>query len=133
MKKGIKTLAAGAMSAVTALSMGVMPVAAANTTVQPPKGAWFNGDLGALIGKVLNITFAIGVILALAYLIWGAFNWITSGGDKSKTAEARNKIVAAVVGLVLLGAAWGILTVVLTAMGAGGIPEVIQENFNLAK
>jgi len=129
MKKGLKTLAAGAVSAVTALSMGVMPVAAEE--VKAPEWSWFDGQIGSLVNRVLNITFAIGVILALAYLIWGAFSWITSGGDKSKTGEARNKIVAAVVGLVLLAAAWGILTLVLSIMGGGSVAEALNKNLKL--
>jgi hypothetical protein len=123
MQKGLKKIATGAISAVGSLGLAAMPVMAADTpaavtsvSVTPP--AWaIDGDLSKLITSILNITFGIGVILALAYLIWGAFSWITSGGEKTKTGEARNKIVAAVVGLVLLAAAWGILTIVLRILG----------------
>src|SRR5437773_889592 len=34
------------------------------------------------IQKVLTLAFIIAVIVVLFMLVWGAFEWITSGGDK---------------------------------------------------
>lgn len=95
-------------------------------TVTPPAGFLPTMELGSFLTWVLNIVFLIAAIIALVYLIWGAFNWITSGGDKSKTADARNKIIAAVVGLVLLAAAWLILQIVLSLLNAGSFNDLLQ-------
>ena len=40
-----------------------------------------------------------------------------SGGDKANTEAARNQITAALVGLVIVFAAWAILTLVDTFFG----------------
>ncbi|MBI3385038.1 hypothetical protein HY030_02495, partial [Candidatus Gottesmanbacteria bacterium] len=49
------------------------------------------------IGVFISAAFGVGIILAaigtLIYLLWGAFEWITSGGDKTNLENARNKIV----------------------------------------
>ena len=125
MQKGIKKIATGVASAVAAFGMGAMPVMAQGINIAPPD-VQIGADIGRLITQIINIAFAIGVLLTLAYLIWGAFNWITSGGDKSKTGEARSKIIAAVVGLILLAAAWGLLNLVLQIIGAGDIQGIFN-------
>lgn len=71
------------------------------------------GDFGGLIGNVITLLFVIAVIIALAFLIWGGIKWILSGGDKSAVEGARNTIVAAVVGLVIVFLSYFILNIVL--------------------
>ncbi|MBP6882610.1 MAG: hypothetical protein KBC15_03610 [Candidatus Levybacteria bacterium] len=61
------------------------------------------------------ITFA--ALLALIFLIWGGFKWITSGGDKAKVEAARNTIIAAIVGLILALLSYVILSTVLRIFG----------------
>ncbi|MBI2590350.1 MAG: hypothetical protein HYW33_00510, partial [Candidatus Blackburnbacteria bacterium] len=41
-------------------------------------------------------------------LVLGGIKWITSGGDKNKTEEARQQITSALVGLVVVFSAWAI-------------------------
>ena len=73
------------------------------------------GDrFGDLIGNVITLLFIIAVVVALAFLIWGGIKWILSGGDKSAVEAARNTIVAAVVGLVIVFLAYFILNIVIT-------------------
>ncbi len=65
-----------------------------------------------MLSSLMNIVLTIGVVAVLLYLIWGGLEWITSGGDKGKTEGARNKITAAIVGLIILVSAWAIMTFV---------------------
>ena len=134
MKKLTKA-ATGIVSTATALATSAYPAMAAVTA---PNWALYKDKdgidaLGLLITNVLNIVFAIGVILALFYLIWGALTWIMSGGDKGKTADARNKIIGAVVGLILLAATWAILNLVLRVIYGSNytVDKVINENLKL--
>ena len=66
-------------------------------------------SFGDLLTFALRTLFIFGGLAAILYLILGAFAWITSGGDKESVAKARNKIQAAVIGLVLI---IGVLAVV---------------------
>ncbi len=83
--------------------------------VTPP--AAFYVSFGEMLTNVMNIVVVIGVIAVLLYLIWGGIEWITSGGDKGKTESARNKITAAIVGLIILISSWAILMFVQDILG----------------
>lgn len=76
-------------------------------------GLGFNNVIGPLITTI----FIIGVVVALLYLIWGGFKWITSGGDKGGVQAAREHIVAAIVGLVVIFLAYFIVNLVLSFFG----------------
>ena len=53
------------------------------------------------------------------YLIWGAIDWITSGGDKAKYESARNKITYALIGLAIMAFVWLIWRMVIYFLGIG--------------
>lgn len=67
--------------------------------------------LGDFIQKTLTVSFMVAVLLVLAMLIWGAFEWITSGGDKDAVAKARNRIISALIGLAVLAIAFALFQV----------------------
>lgn len=73
---------------------------------QPKQGIDIFTDLGTVISNVLTIFFSIGVIIVLIFLILGAFDWITSGGEKENVAKARGKILNALIGLAILSLAF---------------------------
>ncbi len=86
-----------------------------DVNVTPPDA--FYVSFGEMLTNVMNIVVVIGVIAVLLYLIWGGIEWITSGGDKGKTESARNKITAAIVGLIILISSWAILMFVQDILG----------------
>lgn len=57
---------------------------------------------GAILGNIMQATMVIGLLILLFYFIWGAFDWITSAGDKSKTESARNKMMHSTIGMIIL-------------------------------
>ena len=61
--------------------------------------------------------FIVAVIVALGFLIYGGIKWIISGGDKAGVEAARNTIVAAVVGLVIVFLSYFILNIILGIFG----------------
>lgn len=68
--------------------------------------------IGSLIGALMGAIFIFAFILALLYLIIGGVNWITSQGDKAALEKARNHITHAVIGLVIVAAAWAIMMLI---------------------
>lgn len=123
----IKQIAIGAGSAISGIALSVNPVLAqeaAELDIKIPSA--FDQNVGGIISTLLNLVLVIAAILVFAYLIWGGIEWITSGGDKSKTESARNKITAAIVGLVVLVASYAILQLVLQILGLGGFEDVIK-------
>lgn len=75
------------------------------------------GELGSLLSALVGALLIIAALLAFFYLILGGIQWITSGGDKAGMEAARNKITHAIVGLVIVGAAWAIMILVQNFLG----------------
>lgn len=66
--------------------------------------------VGAFLSNMIRLFFFIAGIVALFYLLRGAFGWVTSGGKEEGIKESREMIQAAVLGLVVMVA---VLTVVI--------------------
>ena len=90
-----------------------------------------DAGFGVWLGSLLSAVLFLGSILVLLYLIWGAIEWITSGGDKGKTEAARNKITSAVIGLIVIAASYAILTLALNFLGFSNLNEVFQNTKNI--
>ena len=86
----------------------------------------FARNLGIWITGVASLLIAIIVLLVFFQLIMGGFSWITSGGDKGKTDEARNRLVAAIIGLLIIAASYAVLVVLLRFIGF----ESVSDAFN---
>ncbi|MDH7476118.1 MAG: hypothetical protein QHH09_01445 [Microgenomates group bacterium] len=83
--------------------------------ITPPMGGFGQNpvsDLTRFLSLILQIVLVVAGILLLIYLFWGALDYITSGGDKEKTTKAQNKIVNALIGMILLIAAIALFGVV---------------------
>lgn len=101
---------------ISALSLyiGSSSMVLAQTTIPiaPPAGSLLSIDLANIPQFIINLLFAIGIVVAIAYLIYGGIKWVMSGGDKAGVEAARNHIVAAIVGLVIIAGAFLIINVV---------------------
>lgn len=74
----------------------------ANLPFTPP-------SLGQLITFGIRGFFVIAGLLALLYLLLGALSWVTSGGSKENVDKARDKITAAVLGVIIIVAVLAII------------------------
>lgn len=92
-------------------------------------GDFFYTSFPRLISAILRIVIVIAALLVFFYLIWGAIEWITSGGDKGQTEKARNKITASIIGLVILSATVALFFLVMSFFGIGSFDEL----FTLAR
>ena len=73
--------------------------------------------LGMLLGNIIGALIIVAFVLAIIFLLTGAFHWITSGGDKANLENARNKIIHAIVGLIVMASVWAIMTIVSQFLG----------------
>lgn len=87
----------------------------------------FFTSFNQLFNSLLSVAIAVSVLLTFFYLIYGGFDWITSGGDKAKTDKARQKIQAAVIGLILVAASYAILTITLRFIGVDSVEDAINK------
>lgn len=130
MKNKLTKLFVSGAGYLSTLAVAGTTFAAFDTAIDPGQG-WAS-DLGALINSVLNIVMVVALLLVFLYLILGGIQWITSGGDKGKTEEARNKITAAIIGIIILAAAYALVQFVAYILGfesfSGALQNVNQIN-----
>lgn len=68
------------------------------------------------IGKVVTLFAIIGGVVAVIWIMYGGFKFITSDGDSGRIEEARKTILYGVVGLVVLIFAQALVTLILKAV-----------------
>ena len=69
------------------------------------------------IGNLIFFFVLLAIVIALLYLVYGGIKWITSRGEKDQVEAARNHIIAAIVGLIVVFLAIFILSIILAAFG----------------
>jgi len=69
-------------------------------------------SLGQLISNLIGALFIAGFFLAFMQLIIGGIQWITAGGDKQALEKARTGITNAIMGLIIVGAAYAVMKLV---------------------
>ena len=89
--------------------------------LKPESGSTFAnlGDLtiGGIVSGFIRLILVIASLVFFFVLVFGGITWIASGGDKAKTEEARNRITAALVGLVIVFSAWAIIQLIKVFFG----------------
>jgi hypothetical protein len=76
-----------------------------------------NLTVGGMVSGFIRLILVIAALVFFFILVIGGIRWIASGGDKAQTETARNQITAALVGLVIVFAAWAIVQLVNTFFG----------------
>ncbi len=76
-------------------------------TVEAPDAMKFGGSdpasgLSKLIAFGIRLFIIVSGMFLLLYMLWGAFDWINSGGEKEKISKAQQKITNALIGMVLI-------------------------------
>ncbi|KKS39931.1 MAG: hypothetical protein UV02_C0051G0005 [Candidatus Kuenenbacteria bacterium GW2011_GWA2_42_15] len=85
-----------------------------------------SGELrSSAVGVIQSLLGVLG-ILALIIVLIGGFRWMTAGGNEEKVADARKTLQAAVIGLLIILASYGIALYVFTIIeGATGQGAVV--------
>jgi len=89
------------------------------------------GNFGGIVGSLIQLVFVVAVVFALFYLIYGGFRWLISTGDKGQVSAAREHIVAAVIGLVIIFLAYFIMNIILGFFGVGSLSNLHIPNITL--
>ncbi len=73
-------------------------------------------DLGSGTNYLVAPTFSVAAAAVVVYFIWGAFKYLTSGGEKEQLQEAQKMITHAIIGFVLLMATFLIIQFLLASL-----------------
>jgi len=106
------------------LAFGVEKAHAFNAIPLQPKGdassnpVGSTNDVGSFVSKlggdVLNTLTLIAGTIAVLFMIWYGIQYIMAGGSPDKAKAARAGIVNAVVGVIIIAAAYGIIRLATT-------------------
>ena len=106
-----------------------------NPTINIPSTIMPNVDIGSAISAIVGFLLILAAVAAFLFLIIGGIQWITSGGDKAGMEAARNRITNAIVGLIIVAAAWAVFMLVgqfigfnILKEGGMGIPTFKNPN-----
>lgn len=72
-----------------------------------------NAGLNAIIELVINVFSVVVGFIAIVMMIYGGFKYITSSGDSGNVTAAKNTIMYALIGLVVVALAQLIVRFVL--------------------
>jgi hypothetical protein len=92
------------------------PVMAQNISGFDEEVAPFH-NLGKLMSNVLALLFFFAGLLTFFFIVIGGIQWITAGGDAKAAQAARDRITAAVVGLIVVVAAFAITLILGQVFG----------------
>ena len=71
------------------------------------------GGFNATLERIVNILSVIIGVIAVIMIIWGGFRYITSGGDTTRVGAAKNTLLYAIIGLIIVALAQVIVRFVL--------------------
>lgn len=72
--------------------------------------------LTQIVGQIINVVLGFLGIVLLGYLLFAGFKWMTAGGDEKQVGEAKGMIKNAIIGLIVIVAAFAISTFVLGSL-----------------
>ena len=88
-----------------------------------PDGAGATNRVNNIMKLIINIFSIIVGIVAVIMIIVGGLKYITSGGDSNNVTSAKNTILYAIIGLIIVALAQVIVRFVL-AQGTGDSPTI---------
>ena len=76
-----------------------------------------NADLTVVIGRIVKIVIGFLGLIAVVIILIGGFQWMTSGGDSEKIANARKLMTNGVIGLFIIVVAYAIALFIMNIIG----------------
>ena len=73
--------------------------------------------IGGIVSALVTLVMILAALIFFFMLVWGGVKYITAGGDKGQTEAARGQITGALIGLVIVFAAWAIVNLVSIFFG----------------
>ena len=76
------------------------------------------GDsLGSFVSIIITTLTVVGGLAFVIYFIMAGIKWITAGGDKNSTQQAKDQMVHAAMGLIVIVASYFIIGIIGGVLG----------------
>ncbi len=113
MKSQIKKIAYPVMLAFTFFGYYINTASATALTNPIPSVT----DLRDLINNLLNWMMGFIGVIAVVYLMYAGFKYVTAGGDSKKAQEAKEGITQAIIGIAIAVIGYLLVSLVFTVLG----------------
>lgn len=71
-----------------------------------------------MIGQIIGVVLSLLGIIFLILMIYGGFTWMTARGDDQKTTEAKDVMINATIGAIIVFSAYAISSYLITFLSA---------------
>lgn len=78
------------------------------------KAGTTEGDVGTIVGTIINAALTLVGIIFLVLMVYGGYLWMTARGNSEQVDKAKEIIIGALIGLVVIMSAYAI-TVFVTS------------------
>jgi len=121
--KRLKTLVATAGAAAMLLPYRVL--AAPNPFIQAQNmvgnvgntaGIQGGGGLTQMVGNLINVALGFLGVVFLVLMLYAGFLWMTAQGDDTKVKKAKDMIFQAIIGLIIIVAAYALTSFVMGSL-----------------
>lgn len=68
--------------------------------------------------KIIQAALSLLGVIFIGMILFAGYNWMTAMGEKEKVTKAKDTLISATIGLVLIIASFAITKFVLTQLGA---------------
>lgn len=100
-----KTIASAALSA---LGWAVAAPAFAQVNTNIDISGYGTSNPEEIVIYLMNWVLGVLALIAVVLILVGGFKWMTAAGNEEKVESAKKLLVAAIIGLVIVMAAWGV-------------------------
>lgn len=73
--------------------------------------------LSGVFGVLTNLVLGVGMALTVVFLIWGGISYMMAQGDAKAAAAARERLTNAVIGFIIVLAAFVIKALIINVIG----------------
>lgn len=79
-----------------------------------------SGDPRIIIASIIRVLLGFLGIIAVGYIMYAGFLWMTSEGDEGKIEKAKDTLKNALIGLIIILASFGIASFIISRLYGGG-------------
>lgn len=73
--------------------------------------------ISKFLSNLITLIYSLAAVVLIFMLLWGAWDWLTSEGEKEKLENAKRKLINAIIGIMLFAVAFAVIQVLGTFTG----------------
>lgn len=67
--------------------------------------------ISKILSNLVTLIYSVAAVVLVFMILWGAFDWLTSEGDKEKLENAKRKLINAFIGIMLFAVAFAVIQI----------------------